>query len=95
MVVWQVLVALVGEWYLDHAEHDWWSAYKLEPCEGLATPESCALIVGGETCMWTENVDPSNIIARIWPRAAAVAGTPVIRPHTPIECAMPVLESRV
>jgi len=48
--------------------------YMVDPLEGLDQfPRASELILGGEACQWGEQVDQSNIIARIWPRASAVA----------------------
>ncbi|MGA7402412.1 MAG: family 20 glycosylhydrolase, partial [Candidatus Sulfotelmatobacter sp.] len=37
------------------------------------SPEQQERILGGETCMWTEQTTPLDIDSRIWPRAAAIA----------------------
>jgi hexosaminidase len=50
--------------------------YAVDPLSGAAanlTPEEKARILGGESCMWAEYVNPENIDSRIWPRNAAIA----------------------
>ncbi len=50
--------------------------YAVDPMSGAAanlTPEEKARILGGESCMWAEYVNPENIDSRIWPRNAAIA----------------------
>jgi hexosaminidase len=62
-------------YYLDHLQTA--SAYYgIDPLGGAArnlTPEQKALILGGETCMWTEYVDAETVDSRVWPAAAAIA----------------------
>jgi hexosaminidase len=66
---------LSNGYYLDLG----WSAarhYAADPTGGPAanlTPEQQHLILGGESCMWSEYVDPRTIDSRIWPRNAAIA----------------------
>jgi len=66
---------LSNGYYLDLG----WSAarhYAVDPMSGPAanlTPEQQQLILGGESCMWSEYVNPENIDSRIWPRNAAIA----------------------
>jgi hexosaminidase len=66
---------LSNGYYLDLG----WSAarhYAVDPLSGLAaaiTPEQKQLILGGESCIWSEYVNAENIDSRIWPRNAAIA----------------------
>jgi hexosaminidase len=66
---------LSNGYYLDLG----WSAarhYAVDPASGPAanlTPEQQQSILGGESCMWSEYVNPENIDSRIWPRNAAIA----------------------
>jgi len=67
-------VILSSGWYLDHqrsAEYH----YAVDPLPATTglTAEEQSRILGGEACMWAEQVDPETIDSRIWPRAAAVA----------------------
>jgi hexosaminidase len=66
---------LSNGYYLDLG----WSAarhYAVDPLGGPAaalTPEQKQLILGGESCIWSEYVNAENIDSRIWPRNAAIA----------------------
>jgi len=66
---------LSNGYYLDLG----WSAarhYAVDPLSGPAaalTPEQKRLILGGESCIWSEYVNEQNIDSRIWPRNAAIA----------------------
>ena len=43
------------------------------PADTSLTPEQQKLILGGEVCMWAEQLDQRTIDSRIWPRTAAMA----------------------
>ncbi|HEY6388610.1 MAG TPA: family 20 glycosylhydrolase [Candidatus Acidoferrum sp.] len=66
---------LSNGYYLDLG----WSAarhYAVDPLSGAAanlSPDEKARILGGESCMWAEYVNPENIDSRIWPRNAVIA----------------------
>jgi hexosaminidase len=66
---------LSNGYYLDLG----WSAarhYAVDPLGGPAAnlpPDRQKLILGGESCMWSEYVNVENIDSRIWPRNAAIA----------------------
>lgn len=69
----RALLSNEGLWYLDHNATTWKDMYLNEPTEGLSPESDPKLIMGGESCMWAEKVDPSDLHNTIWPRAAAVA----------------------
>ena len=66
---------LSNGYYLDLG----WSAarhYAVDPMSGDAanlSAEEKQRILGGESCMWAEYVNPENVDSRIWPRNAAIA----------------------
>jgi hexosaminidase len=66
---------LSNGYYLDLG----WSAarhYAVDPLSGAAAnlaPDERARILGGESCMWAEYINPENIDSRIWPRNAVIA----------------------
>jgi hexosaminidase len=61
-------------WYLDHLGVGWQDFYKAEPYSASNfTDAQKKLILGGETLMWTENVDDNNVDSRIYPKMVAVA----------------------
>ncbi|CAB3368037.1 Hypothetical predicted protein [Cloeon dipterum] len=62
-------------WYLDHLKSggDWTEMYQCDPHNFDGTEEQKRLILGGEACMWSEFVDFTNVVPRVFPRASAVA----------------------
>ncbi|CAG2169452.1 unnamed protein product, partial [Oppiella nova] len=62
-------------WYLNYISYgqDWEKYYRCDPTKSLADDSEKALVLGGEACMWGEYVDGTNLLARLWPRASAVA----------------------
>ncbi|XP_055307913.1 beta-hexosaminidase subunit alpha-like, partial [Sitodiplosis mosellana] len=62
-------------WYLDDLETggDWEKFYEYEPSDFPGNDEQQSRLIGGEACMWTEVVDDTNIVSRIFPRVSAVA----------------------
>ncbi len=43
------------------------------PTDTTLTPDQQKLILGGEVCMWAEQINPETIDSRVWPRTIAIA----------------------
>jgi hexosaminidase len=43
------------------------------PADTKLTPDQQKLIIGGEICMWAEQINQDTIDSRVWPRSMAVA----------------------
>jgi hexosaminidase len=43
------------------------------PSDTALTPDQQKLILGGEVCMWAEQLNPETVDSRVWPRTMAVA----------------------
>ncbi|KAF7032040.1 hypothetical protein CFC21_043268 [Triticum aestivum] len=67
------IVSNQDKWYLDHLDATWEGFYLNEPLKGINNTEQQRLVIGGEVCMWGEQIDASDIEQTIWPRAAAAA----------------------
>ena len=59
-------------WYLDHVMNKWEDMYHEDPRAELRG-NNIENVIGGETCMWSEKIDLSNLLSTIWPKASTVA----------------------
>ncbi|UWZ85792.1 beta-N-acetylhexosaminidase [Occallatibacter riparius] len=61
-------------YYLDHQDTaEQMFLADVVPSDTKLTPDQQKLILGGEICMWAEQINPSTIDSRIWPRSLAIA----------------------
>lgn len=93
----RVIISHVDAWYLDCGFGNWretgqsacdpyktWQrVYKHRPWQTLRLkPDKRALILGGEACLWAEQVDEVSLDTRLWPRVAALAERLWTDPHS-------------
>ena len=70
---------LSAPFYLNYISYglDWTKYYAVEPtaftCPDPTKPCDKSLVGGVEFCMWSEFVDATNFLPRVWPRGSAVA----------------------
>lgn len=84
----RVIISHVDAWYLDcgfgkwretggaacDPYRTWQTVYTHRPWYNMGlSPSKKSLVLGGEACLWTEQVDEVSLDTRMWPRAAALA----------------------
>ena len=62
-----------GQYYLDKLDETWEGFYNVDILAGITNASAIPLILGGETEMWGETADGSDVAQTIFPRAAAAA----------------------
>ena len=67
------LLSICVPWYLDSTGFTWQMMYGTDPWDGIHDEAKRRLVLGGETPLWSEEVDAGVLMNSVWPRAAAVA----------------------
>ena len=62
-----------ADYYLDYLDVTWETFYDVDVLEGVEGANAQSLVLGGETAMWGETADGSDVLQTIYPRAAASA----------------------
>ena len=62
-----------GLYYLDALNEPWTTFYDQDILGGITNASAIPLVLGGETEMWGETADGSDVLQTIFPRAAASA----------------------
>lgn len=62
-------------WYLNYISYgiDWKKYYECDPQNFPGTEKQKRKVFGGGAAMWSEYVDSTNLIPRLWPRASVPA----------------------
>ncbi|XP_064616416.1 beta-hexosaminidase subunit beta-like isoform X2 [Liolophura sinensis] len=68
-------VTITSCYYLNYISYgeDWRKYYLCDPQQFNGTQKQKDRILGGEASIWTEYVDETNLLSRLWPRGSAVA----------------------
>ena len=69
----RALLSVCVPWYLDSTLFTWQMQYGTDPWDGINDEHKRRLVLGGETALWSEEVDAGVLMNSVWPRAAAVA----------------------
>jgi hexosaminidase len=69
----RAIYSVDGQYYLDDLGETWEGFYNVDVLAGITNASAIPLVLGGETTMWGETVDASDLLATVFPRAAAAA----------------------
>ncbi|KAJ8939169.1 hypothetical protein NQ314_011222 [Rhamnusium bicolor] len=82
----KIIFSTVGHWYLDCGYGPWKPSMTTGVCDPYTPwqkfykyrpwtqyPSHSNQVLGGEACLWSEQVEVDSLEIRIWPRAAALA----------------------